>query len=95
MQITFHFKNPDLRAEMDLRMFEDDICEMIESFPMIKFVDITDCDCTIDLRIINLEKKDGLLKVFLKKLASETNLSMFVKTNNDVWNLFVEKNKHN
>ena len=91
MQFKYHFGNPNRRGEFDLRPFEKNICETIKLFPMIKFIGITELDFTIELMITDWEKKEGIIKAFIHKLAMDTSLRMFVNSRFDEWNLFVEK----
>jgi len=92
MKVKVHLRDPELRKEVDLRAFEDDIDEIIEKFKMVKFIEITERDFTININAKEIETKDRTLRTFGYSLAKETAFRMFIKSENDAWQLFIEKN---
>ena len=91
MQITYQLKDKKWREMIDLRKYKQAIKAVIQSFPMIELINITEGDYTIEIKTGDSKKKDRIVRAFGHALATETSLCAFARHNGNSNSLFIAK----
>ena len=91
MVLTYQLFDKNWRATVDLREYEVDIEYVINSFPMITLIQVTEDDFTIEVNTSNPKVKNRIVKALGRKMASDYTLSAFVVYAYGSFRLIVEK----